>query len=621
MAVFTPRPLQIPSLTTNYSAENQAFSNLGQTLGSLPGDIKKQAEADAKKAAYAAAAKSGDLTSLGRALILNGDAQSGAAILGLSQKDALNKSVMEGIKGWSSPASPASTAPVAGPASLIQNESGGNWQAQNNAVGSGGAPGHFGRLQFSQARIQDAINAGALPPGTTPQAFMQSPELQKQAEAWHFSDIDQKIQQNGFDKLIGQSINGVPITVDGLRAVAHLGGTDGMRKFVETGGRYNPADVNGTRLSDYFSRHGGAGGQPQTRVAQAPQAAPVQVAENEADVRRLEQEQATASDARAPGAANAQGFFIPPGPQPQIDAIANDPQVKLWRERLSSPLAIQSEAARGIAQKNLDIATKDAERRLGQTEAVKNYRFYLEEERAAGRQPMSFQDFRKSTAPQTKIEMPPSEKEYDKQSAKDFAELNRDVAKRASTANGKIATLNRLETLLSDPNVRQGAGAQAALQAARIAKGVFGIDTEGLGPAEAVNAISNQFALELRNPSGGAGMPGALSDKDREFLQSLTPGLERTPEGNKLIIDYMKRLAKRDVEIEGLRRDYIKQNKRLDDGFYDKLSEFSEKNPLFPEAAKAAPKAMAAPSAGHVEGGYRFNGGDPSNPNNWTKVQ
>lgn len=156
------------------------------------------------------------------------------------------------------------------PASLVQNESGGDWTAQNDAVGAGGARGHFGRLQFGQARIQDAANAGAIPQGTTPQQFINSPELQKRAEAWHWDDVDQNIKANGFDRLVGQPINGVPITIEGLRAVAHLGGVQGMKRFVETGGAYDPQDRNGTKLSDYFSRHGGGAGRQRTAAADMP---------------------------------------------------------------------------------------------------------------------------------------------------------------------------------------------------------------------------------------------------------------------------------------------------------------------------------------------------------------
>lgn len=170
-------------------------------------------------------------------------------------------------------ATPAAAGPVAGgaagpSASLINSESGGNWQAQNNAMGAGGKPGHFGRLQFGQARLQDAINAGAIPAGTTPQAFMASPDLQRRAEQWHFADIDRAIASGPAASQIGKTINGIPVTQEGLRAVAHLGGVGGMNKFVQSGGAYNPADANGTTLMAYLQRHGGQGG------AAAPAAAP-----------------------------------------------------------------------------------------------------------------------------------------------------------------------------------------------------------------------------------------------------------------------------------------------------------------------------------------------------------
>ncbi len=176
-------------------------------------------------------------------------------------------------------ASPPAAAPVsrgtAEPAaSLISSESGGNWQAQNNAMGAGGKPGHFGRLQFGQARLQDAMNAGAIPAGTTPQQFMANPDLQRAAEAWHFADIDKAIQSGPAAAMIGKTINGVPVTQEGLRAVAHLGGTGGMNKFIQSGGQYNPADANGTTLLAYLQRHGAGGAAPAAGGAPAPAQAP-----------------------------------------------------------------------------------------------------------------------------------------------------------------------------------------------------------------------------------------------------------------------------------------------------------------------------------------------------------
>ncbi|MDO9364671.1 MAG: hypothetical protein Q7T60_17215 [Sphingopyxis sp.] len=318
---FQITPLQLRSLTPDFSAENSAFAKLGETLGNLPADIRKQQAETAKRDLLATAAQGGDLNKIGLAMLGSGDVQGGAALLGLGQKAKERQDQIDYYKnspfggGGGTPLGGAPTGASTGPTSLIQNESGGNWQAQNNATGAGGLKGHFGRLQFGQARIQEAAAAGAIPEGTTPQAFMQSPELQQRAEAWHWSDIDNHIKQTGLDRAIGQTINGVPVTAEGMRAVAHLGGKEGLSKFIASGGRYNPADENGTRLSDYFARHGGGGG-PQVASSNggARQPAGVQVAENEADVQRLE--------AQSPGYGGASA----------VASVAGDDPIKLRQE-------------------------------------------------------------------------------------------------------------------------------------------------------------------------------------------------------------------------------------------------------------------------------------------------
>jgi len=144
--------------------------------------------------------------------------------------------------------------------SLIGTESGGNWQAQNNAMGAGGKAGHFGRLQFGHARLADAMNAGVIPQGVTPQQFMADPAMQQRVEAWHFSDIDRNAERMGLNRFVGQNVGGITITPEAIRAMAHLGGIGGAAKFLETGGRHNPADVYGTSLADYARKHGGTGG-------------------------------------------------------------------------------------------------------------------------------------------------------------------------------------------------------------------------------------------------------------------------------------------------------------------------------------------------------------------------
>ena len=149
--------------------------------------------------------------------------------------------------------------------SLIRTESGGNWSARNNEVGAGGKAGHFGRLQFGHARLQDAIRAGAIPPGTTPEQFMASPELQMSAETWHFADLERKLAD-----LVGREVNGQVMDMAALVAMGHLGGAGGARRFVESGGAYNPSDSFGTSLWDYAQTHGGKGGSaPQGRSGNA----------------------------------------------------------------------------------------------------------------------------------------------------------------------------------------------------------------------------------------------------------------------------------------------------------------------------------------------------------------
>ena len=136
------------------------------------------------------------------------------------------------------------------PPGLVQAESGGRTDLINQY-------GYGGRLQFGQDRLNDAIAAGFAPQGTTVQAFAQSPRLQQQVEAWHFNDINNYIQREGLGKYVGQTVGGTVVTPQGMLAAAHLGGKAGLKQFLESGGKYNPADQLGTTLSSYMGRFGG----------------------------------------------------------------------------------------------------------------------------------------------------------------------------------------------------------------------------------------------------------------------------------------------------------------------------------------------------------------------------
>lgn len=132
------------------------------------------------------------------------------------------------------------------PPFLVTAESGGDLAADNEK-------GYVGRGQFGEARLTDAKRAGVIPPDLTQEQFKNNPDLQRAVEQWHVQDVNKYIENRGLGAFVGKEINGVPVTEQGLLAVAHLGGKGGMEKFLKSGGRYNPKDANGTSLMDYLA--------------------------------------------------------------------------------------------------------------------------------------------------------------------------------------------------------------------------------------------------------------------------------------------------------------------------------------------------------------------------------
>ena len=106
-----------------------------------------------------------------------------------------------------------------------------------------------GKLQFGKARLQDYQNAT----GTTftQDEFIKDTALQDKVAAWHIADLDKAIDALGDDA--------ADYDPDGLRAVAHLGGKSGMKKFVQSKGGYNPADELGTSLQSYYDKFSNRG--------------------------------------------------------------------------------------------------------------------------------------------------------------------------------------------------------------------------------------------------------------------------------------------------------------------------------------------------------------------------
>lgn len=186
-----------------------------------------------------------------------------------------------------------------------------------------------------------------------------------------------------------------------------------------------------------------------------------------------------------------------------------------------------------------------------------------------------------------------------------FGESYADVLKGGMNAQGALNRYNRLDQLLD--GVDTGKFAPLGLE---VAKGMqsLGLNIDpNLANKEAAVALSSEIALQLRNPAGGAGMPGAMSDADRNFLAGMVPGIEKTPQGRKLILQTAKQLAKRDIEVANLARQYRQKRGTIDEGFYQELEQYSAQNPLFPRSPKVQPGGPRQPAA-QPNAGARFLG-------------
>jgi len=193
----------------------------------------------------------------------------------------------------------------------------------------------------------------------------------------------------------------------------------------------------------------------------------------------------------------------------------------------------------------------------------------------------------KDSAAVTNISIRNENKEQEESSkiiGKGYGEQYTELQKAEFASRKRIGRAERLESLLD--GVQTGKLTPMGTQLAGYAHALgFEIDPK-LGNKEAAIALESEMALELRNPSGGAGMPGAMSDADRTFLQNMASFSNKTQQGRKFMLESYRAIAKRDADIARLARDYKKRNGgKFDEGFYDELAVWSERNPMFPSAA------------------------------------
>jgi hypothetical protein len=185
---------------------------------------------------------------------------------------------------------------------------------------------------------------------------------------------------------------------------------------------------------------------------------------------------------------------------------------------------------------------------------------------AAGMAPAVAADSAASAAQKTKV-------------AENYASIYNNLQNAAMSNSAKIAKVERVGSLLE--GFEGGKLSKSAMDFASAANSLgLKIDPK-LPNKQAAEALSKEMALDLRSTANGAGMPGAMSDADRDYLKSMTPDVGSTAEGRKMIVEAKVALLKRESTVADMARQYTKKHGGLNEDFFTQLQGWSERNPIF----------------------------------------
>ena len=132
---------------------------------------------------------------------------------------------------------------------LIASESSGNPRAEY--VADDGSR-YSGALQIGAMRLADA-NA-ALGTNYSQDDLINDQGIQNVVNEWHMRDLARQV--DAFMEELGDEADNW--SRNSLIAASHIGGVGGMKRYVRSGGEYDPQDALGTSISDYARRFAGS---------------------------------------------------------------------------------------------------------------------------------------------------------------------------------------------------------------------------------------------------------------------------------------------------------------------------------------------------------------------------
>lgn len=260
--------------------------------------------------------------------------------------------------------------------------------------------------------------------------------------------------------------------------------------------------------------------------------------------------------------------------------------------------AIQAATGRPMPQPGMQPVPQASGQQMGSVPAPRpgtpDYEAYSQV--AAGKVPSAYvpQTPAPQAAPGLRLQ-DQGENAYQVERGRGYAKMADELRHSWTNSQNQKQMLDRLEGLFADPNVAKGALAENLSDLKNVAAS-FNVPIKGLQAEQAIQSLTNEFALQLRNPSGGAGMPGAMSDQDRKFLASIPPGMSKTPEGRAQIMDTMRKKLNRDQEVADMANRYELEHGKIDAGFEKQVRKFANDNPIFgkkPETVKISPATRA----------------------------
>jgi hypothetical protein len=169
----------------------------------------------------------------------------------------------------------------------------------------------------------------------------------------------------------------------------------------------------------------------------------------------------------------------------------------------------------------------------------------------------------------------PAHDAYDRTSAEEYAKLNDTLANEGSELGGRRELLTQAKDAFG--KLSGGPLNNQTLTQLKSIGNAFGMDFKDVPDIQVAQAISNRMALEARSMGGKSAMPGSMSDADREFLQKETANPSNSQEANKRILDIYEKQLGRQEDVERTRQAYVRDNKRLDNGFREAITTLDKK--------------------------------------------